>query len=86
MLTQIESYQLCDKKFVGIGKIPVNTTSAQIQGFQNTEISFLFASTAQERKNEQIFILRTLQNKNLLDHSVLLSSDEAHSVVEAIVL
>jgi hypothetical protein len=35
MLTQEEGYQLlsCDKKLVGINKIPVNTASAEIQGF-----------------------------------------------------
>jgi hypothetical protein len=35
MLTQEESFQLYHeiKKLVGINKMPVNTTSAEIQGF-----------------------------------------------------
>jgi hypothetical protein len=35
MLTSFESYELYHviKKIVGISKIPVNTASAQIQGF-----------------------------------------------------
>jgi hypothetical protein len=28
----------CEKKFVGINKIPVNTASAEIKGFYNTGI------------------------------------------------
>jgi hypothetical protein len=43
MLTQEESYVsafTCEKKkkLVGINKIPVNTASAEIQGFYNTGI------------------------------------------------
>jgi hypothetical protein len=35
----------CDKKFIGINKISVNTTSAEIHGFQKYRISFLFMNT-----------------------------------------